>query len=226
MGDRIGCDVDGVLADFTAGFRRALVEVSGRELVPPGYQPTVWDWPRAVGYSAEEEAAAWSWIARSPTFWCDLPALPGAWQLLRSLSRLDPASEVYFVTNRPGSPTAKRQTERWLVAHGYEGHPTVLVVRGSKGAVAGALDLTVVIDDRPENCRDVLAAVPDAQVILPVRAWNRRHGVSGLLEVRDLRAIVAILGAGAAGAAPRHTTEEALGGARAGRAPRYGGTDP
>jgi hypothetical protein len=35
--------------------------------------------------------------------------------------------------------------------------PSVYVVRGSRGAVAAALGLTIVVDDRPENCVDVVA---------------------------------------------------------------------
>jgi hypothetical protein len=64
--------------------------------------------------------------------------------------------EVIFITQRPSSAgdTTQRQTTRWLVAHGFD-LPSVYVVRGTRGKVAEALSLDVVVDDRPENCLDV-----------------------------------------------------------------------
>ena len=34
--------------------------------------------------------------------------------------------------------------------------PSVFVVQGSRGRIAKALDLDIVVDDRPENCLDVI----------------------------------------------------------------------
>jgi hypothetical protein len=48
------------------------------------------------------------------------------------------------------------QTQRWLQAKGFP-LPSVFVVQGSRGRVAAALALDVVVDDRPENCLDVIA---------------------------------------------------------------------
>ncbi len=47
------------------------------------------------------------------------------------------------------------QTQRWLQSKGFT-LPSVFVVQGSRGRIAAALDLDVVIDDRPENCLDVV----------------------------------------------------------------------
>ncbi len=64
--------------------------------------------------------------------------------------------EVIFLTKRPATKgvTAQLQTQRWLEAHGFA-LPSVYVVQGSRGAIAAALALDFVIDDRPENCLDV-----------------------------------------------------------------------
>jgi hypothetical protein len=64
---------------------------------------------------------------------------------------------VLFLTQRPASAgrTAQHQSQRWLQAHGFE-LPAVYVMTGSRGRVADALALDVVIDDRPENCLDVV----------------------------------------------------------------------
>ena len=64
--------------------------------------------------------------------------------------------EVFFITQRPftDGETVQRQTQRWLVAQGFD-LPSVLVLRGSRGAAAAALGLDYHVDDRPQNCVDV-----------------------------------------------------------------------
>ena len=52
--------------------------------------------------------------------------------------------------------TVQRQTQRWLVAQGFD-LPSVLVLGGSRGAAAGALRLDYHVDDSPQNCLDVIA---------------------------------------------------------------------
>ena len=48
------------------------------------------------------------------------------------------------------------QTQRWLESKGFT-LPSVFVVQGSRGRIAAALGLDFVVDDRPENCLDVVA---------------------------------------------------------------------
>jgi hypothetical protein len=64
---------------------------------------------------------------------------------------------VIFVTSRPTSRgrTIQRQSQRWLERCGFP-LPSVYVVHGSRGRIAEALALDVVVDDRPENCLDVV----------------------------------------------------------------------
>ena len=65
--------------------------------------------------------------------------------------------EIIFLTKRPRSVgyTAQVQTQRWLESKGFK-LPSVFVVQGSRGRIAAALDLDIVVDDRPENCLDVV----------------------------------------------------------------------
>src|SRR5947207_2831747 len=65
--------------------------------------------------------------------------------------------EIIFLTKRPEGvrATAQVQTQRWLEAKGFT-LPSVFVVQGSRGRIAAALALDVVVDDRPENCLDVV----------------------------------------------------------------------
>ena len=64
---------------------------------------------------------------------------------------------MIFVTSRPRSAgrTVQRQTQRWLTRLGFP-LPSVFVMHGSRGRLASALDLDVVVDDRPDNCLDVV----------------------------------------------------------------------
>jgi hypothetical protein len=66
--------------------------------------------------------------------------------------------EVIFLTQRPATAgeTAQVQSQRWLQERGFP-LPAVYVGGASRGTLAAALDLDVVLDDRPENCLDVVA---------------------------------------------------------------------
>jgi hypothetical protein len=65
--------------------------------------------------------------------------------------------EIIFLTKRPQTvgATAQVQSQRWLESKGFV-LPSVFVVQGSRGRIAAALDLAIVVDDRPENCLDVV----------------------------------------------------------------------
>jgi hypothetical protein len=66
--------------------------------------------------------------------------------------------EVFFITQRPhtSGDTVQRQTQRWLVAQGFD-LPSVLVLGGTRGAAAAALRLSYHVDDSPQNCLDVIS---------------------------------------------------------------------
>ncbi len=80
--------------------------------------------------------------------------------------------EVVFITQRPftDGETVQRQTQRWLVAQGFD-LPSVLVISGSRGAAARALRLDYHVDDNSQNCFDVIAD-STARPILIVPASN------------------------------------------------------
>jgi hypothetical protein len=81
---------------------------------------------------------------------------PGSVSLIASM-RNNHRLEVMFLTQRPDTAgeITQLQTQRWLVTHGFE-LPAVFVLRGSRGLAATALQMDVVIDDRPENCLEVV----------------------------------------------------------------------
>jgi hypothetical protein len=169
---RVAFDLDGVLADLHEPFVRA-----ARELFPDLDPAAVR--PADVGASPPDEAdeapveetaasrgvpltrrqsdAVWRALAARENFWEELHEIEAG--AIRSLAALadERRWEVLFITSRPRSAgrTVQRQSQRWLEACGFP-LPSVYVVHGSRGRVADALALDVVIDDRPENCLDVV----------------------------------------------------------------------
>ena len=136
---RIGFDMDGVLADLEGAYRTVEASLSGPE-------------------ARASTDAVWAAIRTTPNFWETLAPLdPGAVRRIHELM-LAHRWEVFFITQRPATDgdTVQRQTQRWLVAQGFD-LPSVLVIQGSRGAAAAALKLDYLIDDSPQNCVDVKA---------------------------------------------------------------------
>lgn len=126
-------DVDGVLADFGAGYDALCLKLG---LVAPG-PDAPWD--------AKWEREVWTEIKASPYFWKELPPLiDGA--TFRRIHNL--AADVYFVTARPGRET-KWQTEEWLSSFGVK--KATVIVSGKKAEFAQAVGVTYSIDDKAGN---------------------------------------------------------------------------
>jgi len=98
----------------------------------------------------------WQEIQDTPDFWTMLKPLdPEAVRRIHEMM-VRHRWEVFFITQRPATEgdTVQRQTQRWLVNHGFD-LPSVLVIAGSRGAAAGALRLDYHVDDSAKNCIDV-----------------------------------------------------------------------
>ena len=177
MSLRIACDLDGTLADMDAALQREARRLFGPEVdlhalpgdrlesaedvethmvaAPEATSPSIASRRRLT---PEEVRQLWQHVTQIDNFWMSLGEIePGAVAALRNLT-VRHRWEVLFLTQRPASAgeTAQIQSQRWLQAHGFD-LPSVMVMRGSRGKVAEALSLDVVLDDRPENCLDVVA---------------------------------------------------------------------
>jgi hypothetical protein len=178
---RIAFDLDGVLADMESALLReaaALFGPAATEAAPPSERPPIEPQDKSTSADADlpeddlvpappvrrlrltprQARRLWRHVEMLENFWESLDELePGAVAHLATLAR-ERRWEVIFLTKRPesGGDTVQLQTQRWLQAKGFM-LPSVFVVQGSRGLVADALALDVVIDDRPENCMDVAA---------------------------------------------------------------------
>jgi hypothetical protein len=187
MSLRIACDLDGTVADMDAALQREAERLFGPEVElnagsrrlesAEDVEAPVQDSADAVAPMADgrrpltprEIRQLWRHVATIENFWMSLGEIePGAVASLAAKAQLH-RWEIIFLTQRPPSAGAitQVQSQRWLAAHGFE-WPSVMVMRGSRGKVAAALSLDVVIDDRPENCLDVTT---DSQA-MPLLIWR------------------------------------------------------
>jgi hypothetical protein len=173
MALRIGCDLDGVLADMEAALVREAEKLFGarpkrdearRQPLDPSSMGDIV--PSEVADNAplqhelqlsdRERRALWRHVRSIEDFWESLDETePGIVRKLASLAA-DRRWEIIFLTRRPttSGDTAQLQSQRWLVDKGFP-LPSVYVVTASRGLIAAGLTLDIVVDDTPENCVDV-----------------------------------------------------------------------
>ena len=136
----------------------------------------------------------WAAIQETPGFWASLaPIDPGAVKRIQKMMLLY-GWEVFFITQRPrtAGETVQRQTQRWLVAQGFE-WPSVLVMPGSRGKAAAALHLDFLIDDSAKNCVDVLADSKARPILILREADLRTDNSARRLGIGVVNSIAAAL---------------------------------
>lgn len=180
--NRIGCDVDGVLADYVSPYKDTIKKLSGLDMFPQSTEWSSWNYDKECGYTVEQSKAARESLWATEGFWEHLQPYPETTEVIMQLyGRIIVGDDVYFITDRTSTTevSAKHQTERWLmnqtVGHlsiWADFYPTVLVT-ADKAPVAKALNLTHFIDDKWENCLAVKLECPDTNVYLLDRPWNR-----------------------------------------------------
>src|SRR3954463_6255116 len=167
MSLRVGFDVDGVLADFRSAFRETAAKTARRGIAAAMGTAAVLD---EAALSPDDVRRVWEQIAKQSNWWMEIEAYE-ADQIARlyALSRAA-CWEVFFLTKRPASAgdSVQFQTQWWIERHGFY-LPSVLTVPGSRGEVATAVRLDLLVDDQLINCVEVVSASP-AKAILMQRA--------------------------------------------------------
>ena len=178
-----GADESGANAAAAADSQRQ----AAAESAPDNTRPLV-----KLNLTARQQKKLWRHVESIENFWQTLQELePGVIERLATLAA-DRRWEIIFLTKRPetAGSTAQTQSQRWLQSKGFP-LPSVYVVQGSRGRIAAALGLDIVIDDRPENCLDVVVDSKarailvwrDAQKPLPVAA--KRLGIGVVRSVAE-----------------------------------------
>lgn len=170
-------DVDGVLADFDAGYRMKYFQRYGVML------------ERATKWNQSTDARVWDDIRSDPDFWFGLaPAI--TIDTFYTIADLCEQHDVYFVTHRHGV-RPRQQTEAWLRERFIE-NPAV-ICSGRKADVAAALNVTHCIDDKFGNAYVVSLLKGKVQSYLLDRPYNQvDHDVVGG-SVRRIPSVEAFL---------------------------------
>ena len=180
---RIAFDLDGVLADLHGPFvqtalrlfpeldpatlRSADVAASppAGDEEPESDEPGVA--PVSLALSKRQSEAVWKALGKTEDFWEQLQEIESG--AIARIAQLAEARrwEVLFITSRPRTAgrTVQVQSQRWLQRLGFP-LPSLYVVHGSRGRIADALKLDVVIDDRPDNCLDVVLDSKAAAILV------------------------------------------------------------
>jgi hypothetical protein len=190
MALRLGVDIDGVLADFRAAFRDAARQSLRREVpLDAG--------PEESALSHADIDRVWAHIGRSPNWWMGVKAYePAEIANLYAIARAG-KWEICFLTKRPASAgdAVQFQTQWWLEQQGFY-LPAVITVPGSRGDLANALRLDLVVDDQFVNCAEVIGAGPTKALLMlrdPSPAM-RKHAIDrGVGVVSSLEEMIPIL---------------------------------
>jgi hypothetical protein len=204
---RVAFDMDGVLADMHtvlaieakrifAADEASTVEAleEALELEPPPSPPAapLPEDPPQLTLTMQQTQLLWERVAGTHDFWEGLAETEAG--VVRRLARIadERRWEVIFLTQRPPTrgATVQKQTQAWLRRYGFD-CPSVFTTRGSRGAIAAALHLDVVVDDRFEGCVAVVGE-STARAILVSRhpdddtlASARRKGITVVRSAGD-----------------------------------------
>lgn len=170
---RLGIDLDGVVADFNAGWVRLHNDEFGNDLHPEMVQ--TWDGLAELGGFADM-VAFWKWAKGSelrPSIFRHLDPFPGAIETLGALAHA--GHRIVIITAKPR--WAVTDTFRWLADHDV---PTQEVhITEEKYTV----DCDVYLDDSPHVLPALLRHRGDRHVCRFVRPWN--DPLTGATDIRS-----------------------------------------
>jgi len=206
---RLGFDMDGVVADLNAALLREArllfpgvdLHTTARAQAEPAPQPGADGGtgadpaevvPPSLALNSRQQRQLWDAVKSITNFWETLDETePGIVTRIAETARAR-RWEVMFLTSRPSTAgdTVQVQSQRWLRRRGFD-LPSLFVVSTSRGRIASALELDVVLDDRPENCLDITIDSKARAVLIwrgeetGVSASARRLGIGGTSSVAE-----------------------------------------
>jgi len=166
---RLGIDLDGVVADFNAGWTSRYNDEHGTALTPE--MVVGWDaMLHLAHFETEDEFWEWARNDNGPGLFRFLPTYQGA---LPALDRLSASHEIVIITTKPSWAT--HETYQWIADNKV---PTREVhITREKWRV----DCDVYLDDGPHNLHALIAERPDRTTCRFVRPWN--EPIEGVVDV-------------------------------------------
>ena len=183
---RLGIDLDGVVADFVAGWISRYNQEFEADLTPASVQ--TWDGLHTLTHF-RDKAEFWKWASEhgGGSVFRHLETYDGATDALHELA--GHGHEIVIITLKPD--WAVHDTFAWIADHRI---PTREIhVTGEKWKVA----CDVYLDDSPEQLDRYLEKRPDSLVCRFVRPWN--NPVEGVNDVQSWPEFVERVQAFAAG---------------------------
>lgn len=176
---RLGIDLDGVVADFNAGWMLRYNEERETSLVPEHVD----HWDAMVSLTDfETDMDFWKWAENGdgPGLFRHLPVFPDA---LPSLNRLAVDHDIVIITTKP--PWAIHDTYAWLSDNRIPTHEVHITEKKWK------IDCDVYLDDGPHNLESLVRERPDRTTVRFVRPWNKPvFGVMDVVDWNEFEALV------------------------------------
>ena len=177
---RLGIDLDGVVADFNAGWMELHAQEFGTQLLPEMVDS--WNSLHRIGGFADMREF-WAWAAPKEhrrSIFRHLEPYPGAVDSLRTLA--DHGHRIVIVTTKPH--WARTDTLRWLADNEL---PTTEVHLSDRKY---EVDCDVYLDDAPHVLDELVEHRSGATICRFVRPWNTpiagAHDVSGWPDFVDI----------------------------------------
>ena len=187
---RIGVDLDGVCYQWDKTARYMLREILPASPYakdgPLGVESTSWDY-------IEQNVAKgdWKWLWKQGVelgLFRHGHLYPGTIKALRALDKI---GNVVAVTSRPEK--AIEDTMAWIAFHKLPLREVVVLHGGRKSETR---ECAMYLDDKPENCTDLVEGWPESYICLMDRPWNQGtspHGVSRIVTWDDYVSIAKAL---------------------------------
>lgn len=171
-GLRLGIDLDGVVADFNAGWIQAYNDEFGAELTPDQVQ--MWDGLFSLTHF-EDMDAFWEWAKGhgGGSVFRHLEPYPGAIDTLRELNR--EGHDIVILTAKPD--WAVHDTLEWLADHRVPTREIHFLHDKWR------IDCDVYLDDSPYTVQGYAEHRGSGEVCRFVRPWN--EPVEGVRDVRS-----------------------------------------
>jgi hypothetical protein len=170
-------DIDGVLSDFTLGFKKFINERHRIPVAPCGAKKS-WAFR---GLAPAEEVDMWQQAASGKYDWSQQGSLltAGDWQGIRDLK--EGGATYWYITSRFGPPSQViAQTQQWLSDQGFPDVENLCLTMDKVDSIKfhpAHIDPIALIDDDIRNIVSYDAAFGAGRVFIRDWQYNRGHAV-------------------------------------------------